>query len=233
MRIAICDSNIDNLREVKKSLYRYSNLNKIDFIVEEFFCGEELLKSKSTYFIIFIEYNLCGIDGLKTAKKLRENGVKAEIIFLSQNTDFIFESFKVSPYRFLTKPISQKILFETLNDFFNSHSENYPIWINNQINTYCLNTKDIVYLEADNKHCFVHLSDEAIPCNKTMAKVYSTLPNKYFIKINRAFIVNLNYISKYNSEYVFLNNGQKLHVSRNYYKCFKEEYINFAKPKIP
>jgi DNA-binding LytR/AlgR family response regulator len=233
MRIAICDSDSDYLKKLKNLLYRYSNSNKMEFIVEEFSSGEQLLKSKNNYCLIFIEYNLCGINGFETAKTLRSKGIESEIIFLSQNTDFIFESFKVSPYRFFKKPLETQVLFETLNDFFISYSENYPLWITNQINTYCLNTKDIYYLEADNKHCFVHLKNEAIPCNKTMARVFSTLPQKYFKKINRAFIVNLNYISSYNNEFVLLNNGENIHISRKYYKYFKQEYFDFAKPKIP
>ncbi len=233
MRIAICDSNINYLKKLKSLLYRYSNSNKMEFIVEEFSSGEQLLKSKNEYCLIFIEYNLCGINGFETAKLLKRNNSNTNIIFLSRNTDFVFESFKVSPYRFLTKPLETQVLFDTLNEFFISYSENYPLWITNQINTYCLNTKDIYFLEANNKHCFVHLRDETIPCNKTMARVFSTLPSKYFKKINRAFIVNLNYISSYNNEFVFLDNGEGIHISRKYYKYFKQEYFDFAKPKIP
>ena len=233
MRIAICDSNISYLKELKSLLYRYSNSNKMEFIVEEFTNGEQLLKSKNKYCLIFIEYTLSGINGLETAIQLRKNCNNSGIIFFSYNTDFILESFKVSPYRFLIKPLNPTVLFDTLNDFFVSYSEHYPLWITNQINTYCLNTSDIFYLEANNKHCYVHLKDEVIPCNKTMARVFSTLPHKYFKKINRAFIVNLDCISRYSNEYVFLTNGENIHISRKYYKFFKQEYIDYANPKIP
>ncbi len=233
MRIAICDSDINHLKILKQLLYRYSNSYKMDFIVEEFSSGEQFLKSKNEYCLIFTEYILSGINGLETAKLLRKKGDKTAIIFLSRDTDFIFESFKVSPYRFLTKPLNQEKLFDTLNDFFKSYSEKYPLWITDDINTHCLNATDILYLEANNKHCFIHLMNEVIPCNKTMARVFAALPQKHFKKIHRAFIVNLNYITKYNNEYVFLSNGEELHISRNYCKYFKEEYLKFANPKIP
>ena len=233
MRIAICDGNTAYVKKLKDFLYRYSNSNKMEFIVEEFSSGEELLKCKNKYCLIFIEYSLLGINGLETAKQLRAYGCESDIIFLSHTTDFIFESFKVSPYRFLTKPLNAQILFETLNDFFVSYSENYPLWITNYVTTYCINTADIFYLEADNKHCFIHLKNEVIPCNKTMARVFSTLPQKYFKKINRAFIVNLNCITGYDNEYVFLKNGEKIHITRKYYKEFKQKYFEFSNPKIP
>ncbi len=233
MRIAICDGNTAHIKKLKNLLYRYSNSNKMEFIVEEFSSGEELLKSKNKYCLIFIEYFLSGINGLETAKKLRAKRIESEIIFLSQTTDFIFESFKVSPYRFLTKPLNTQTLFETLNDFFVSYSENYPLWITNYVTTHCINTAEIFYLEANNKHCFIHLKAESIPCNKTMARVFNTLPQKYFSKINRAFIVNLNCISGYDNEYVFLKNGESIHITRKYFKPFKQEYFEFSNPKIP
>ncbi len=232
MKIAICDSNISELELLKNLLYCYSNSRKLDFFVEKFSSGENLLKSNNEYSIIFSEYNLSGINGLELAENLRKKNIKSKIIFISKNTDFIIDCFKVSPYRFLKKPIINSELFSVLDDFFNSNIENHSLLINDKFDTYCLNTSDIFYLEANNKHCYIHLENQVISCNKTMARVMTTLPQKYFKKINRAFIVNLNYISKYNNEYVFLTDGRKLHITRNYYTYFKQEYINFARPKI-
>jgi len=90
----------------------------------------------------------------------------------------------------------------------------------------------ILYLEANNKYCYIHLENETILCKKTMARVFDALPKIYFQKINRAFIVNLNAINKYNAQNVDLKNGETLHITRTYYKNFKQEYLNFFNPKI-
>lgn len=233
MRIALCDTDKNHIKKMKNSLYRFSNLYKFEFLVDEFQSGEELLNSKNSYCLVFLDYTLPDINGLETAKLLKAKNILTAIIFLSKETHFVFEAFKVSPYRFFTKPYCEEILFETLNEFFTSFTTNYPLWVSDGLETFCLNTGDILYLEANNKHCSVHLSNKVISCNKTMAKVFATLPKHYFQKINRAYIVNFNYIAKYNNEFVFLKNGEKLHISRNYIKIFKEEYLNFSKPKIP
>ena len=65
-----------------------------------------------------------------------------------------------------------------------------------------------------------------------MARVFEALPKIYFLKINRSFIVNLGFINKYNTESVFLKNGEDLHITRTYYKNFKENYILYSSPKI-
>ena len=97
----------------------------------------------------------------------------------------------------------------------------------------CINTSEIVYLEANNKNCFINLQTEQIRCNTTMARVYSVVPKNHFLKINRAYIVNSDYVNKYNNELVYLKNGVELRISRNYLKDFKQEYIKYINPRQP
>lgn len=233
MRIAICDSDSHHLKTLKNSLYKFSNQKKFEFLVDEFQSGEALLNSKINYCLIFLDYALPKINGLEAAKRLKEADRNTSIVFLSGDTHFVFEAFKVNTYRFLTKPFCEETLFKTLEEFFSEYTMNHPLWVSNGIETICLNIGDIVYLEADNKHCNLHLKDMIIPCNKTMAKVFSVLPKAFFEKINRSFIVNLNYITSYNNDSVFLKNGESLHISRSYTKSFKDGYINFSNPKMP
>ena len=115
--------------------------------------------------------------------------------------------------------------------FENKH-KNHPIWIRDGKNTFCVNTSEIVYLEALNKNCFVHLNENKIKCNKTMARVYDLLPNNYFFRINRAFIINIECIEKYNNDFIYLKNGKTLHISRNYLREFKEHYQKIYNPII-
>ncbi|MBR6564773.1 MAG: response regulator transcription factor [Clostridia bacterium] len=232
MKIAICDNDVTAMQQLKHLLYNYSHKHKLDLFIETFNSGEQLLSSKSRFLVIFIEYSLKGINGLETAKKLRKTDTNAKIIFLTSDTDFIYDAFKVSAYRFFKKPLSADTLYKSLNELFFCREIHYPLWINDGIMTHCINTGDIIYLEADNKFCYVHLKESVILCKKTMARVFEALPKIYFLKINRSFIVNLGFINKYNTESVFLKNGEDLHITRTYYKNFKENYILYSSPKI-
>lgn len=234
MRIALCDADRVSLKNTKNLLYEYANKHRIDFLIDEFYSGVTLLSSNERYEIVFIEYNIEGLNGLETSKILRQKNRNSAIIFFSSYVGFILESFKVSPFRFLVKPISSNLLFSTMDEFFEKQGNDYPLWIKDQDNnTFCLNTADIFYLEADNKHCFVNLKNNQYSCRKTMAKVFEVLPKTHFYKINRAYVVNLNCISVYNNDYIILTNGCKLHISRSYLQSFKKEYRNFLNPKIP
>ncbi len=232
MRIAICDKDKGCAEKTKKMIYDYANERRLDLLVEIYDSSEALLRSVNDYLLIILDYHINGLNGLETAKHLRANNCSSTIIFLSSYTDFVFESFMVMPYRFLLKPLDYGVLFAVLDDFFLNNIARRPLWVKNGDDIFCIRANDIFYLEADNKNCLIGLKNESLRCRKTMARVYGTLPKNQFCKINRAYVVNFNYISAYNSDIIRLANGKNLHVSRNYYKSFKKEYKFFANPQV-
>jgi DNA-binding LytR/AlgR family response regulator len=230
MRVAICDGDKTFLLQFKKAIYLFARKNKLEIVVECFVSGEEFLRSDNNYNLIFLGYYLDDIDGLETAVNLRDSGDNTPIIFVSDYTGFIFDSFRVNPYAFLLKREWQDRLFPLLEEIFAKKGENYPIFVKDGGDIVCINTENIYYLEADNKCCYIHLSKETLYCHKTMAQVFDVLPKSHFCKTNRAFVVNLRHISRYNNDMIKLKNGKEIHPSRKYFKDFKEEYRRFLKP---
>lgn len=233
MRIALCEKEINLSTQIKNLIYQYAENRRLDIVVDCYSNGESLLCAKTQYNLIFIGNQSAKMKGIEIAKKIRMYNTFSSIVFVNSNTDFIFETFKVNTYRFLVPPVKKDEIYSLLDDFFLKFGNDYPLWIKSGEETFCLNSREIYYLEADNKHCIVHLKKESLPCNKTMAKVSEVLPKQHFVKINRAYIVNLNHIIKYNSEYVFLRNGNTVHISRNYLKTFKEDYRFYINPRVP
>ena len=233
MRIAICDRDKDVLQKIKYKLYNYAETRRLDAVAECYTSGEAMLNSKTHYNIVFLSYDLMGENGFEIAQRIRKCDNNTVIIFMSADVRLALKSFAVRPYRFLMPPINSKELYCVLDDFFKEYATICPIWIKCGEDTVCLNTGDIVYIEADNKHCIIHLKDEELHCNKTMAKVSNVLPPYCFCKINRAYIVNCNHIKRYNSDNVSLSNGHSLHISRNYNSSFKAQYRDFLNPREP
>ena len=229
MKIAICDRDRLFMSQLKDMIYDYSENNKMEMVVECYVSGENII-DRNEYNLIFLGFDLKGKNGLETAYKLRENQIDCPIIFISDHTDFVFDAFKVQAFRFLLKSDWKEKLFSMLDDFFKKIGTDYPLWVKSGEDTVCISTEDIYYLEADNKHCFIHLKTESLSCNRTMARVFEFMPKNHFVKINRAFVVNLKHISRYNNDTLILKNGEILHPSRNYYKSFKEEYRRFLRP---
>lgn len=231
MKIALCDFDEEYMKKTKAVIYQYANQNRLDLSIDIYCSGEALLSSGISYSIAFLEYRIGGINGLETAKLLRKKS-KCAIVFLTGRTDFILDSFQVGPFRFLIKPASKQQIFTTLNDYFQRFGYDYPILIKSRGDRVHLNTTDIFYVEANNKHCIIHLKNDQLPCEQTMAKVYEMLPKSHFYKINRAYVVNAEHVWKYNNDRLVLTNGKILHITRNYLKSFKEDCRQSLQPHV-
>ena len=231
MKIAICDIDKIFLSKIKDMIYKYAAANKFDAVAECYVSGESIVDRKD-YNLIFLGYDLGGKNGLQIASNLRERGVDCPIIFVSDRTDIIFDTFRVQAFGFILISQSEQKINPLLDDFFKKMGADYPLWIKSGEDIVCINTDDIYYLEADNKRCRIHLRDKTLVSNRTMARVFELMPKNRFVKTNRAFVVNLKHIRRYNNETITLKNGETLHPSRNYYKSFKEEYRRFLRPYI-
>lgn len=162
MRIALCDADTSAIKTTKRIIYEYANLHGIELLVEEYASGNELLINKIKYQLIILDYNTNDLNGLETARILRDNNPSCTIIFLSSYKGFIIESFKVNPFRFLLKPLDKSLLFSALDDFFKARSDSRPLLIKDGGDIFCLSANDIFYLEADNKNCFISLRNKKI-----------------------------------------------------------------------
>jgi len=227
MRIAVYNENKNYLLQLKQIIYRYAEKYKLDVLVECFNCGKDLLASKNRYHIVFLDY--CGenCEGLKIANMMMKIDNFCTIVFSGCESCFSNDIFTVSVRGFLTYPIKENEVCGVLSNYFSKKINGHPLLIKSGQDTVCLKTNEIVYIEANNKHCVVHLGEKSICCNKTMANVYEELPKMLFLKINRANVINSEYINRFNSNVVMLKTGKKLYISRNYRKDFKRNYSDF------
>ncbi len=230
MRIAVFDENYCDSAYLKHLIYIFSNNKKFDLVVDVFSDINEFLKTKREYILYFISFETK--NGILAAKNLYNKNKNSSIIITANDSRLAVEAFKINAYNFLQLPLKEKILYEILNDFFRSY-QCEALLISDGFENIYINVKDILYLEADNKHCVLHLKNQKVYCNKTMARVYNVLPKECFLKTSRAFVVNANHVSRFNSEHIILENGDTLYPSRHFYKSFKCDFLRTSNLRIP
>jgi DNA-binding NarL/FixJ family response regulator len=64
--------------------------------------------------IVFIDIHMPRENGLELAKRIRTNGMRMKIVFVTSYKEYALDAFDVYAYDYITKPISQKRLQGTI-----------------------------------------------------------------------------------------------------------------------
>lgn len=235
MRIAICDDDLQLCNSIKYNIYEYANNHNWEPVVDIYSSGEEIVKTSIKYDIIFMDYQMDGIDGLETAKILR-NGANALscIIFLTNYPQIAISAYEVDTYRFIVKETLFDSLFKALDDYRRSNKQDMKLEIKAEHNTFTIDTSDILFVEVMDKLLLIHLSNgDELRTRGTLHKFCQKLPKMCFVKIHKSFIVNLKYIESYTDNSVCIYKcNQGVPISRNYLKEFKNKYQIYLKDFI-
>lgn len=227
MQIAVCDDESFFRDNLKRLLIEYKTEKRIHMDIFEFKSGEELLSYEKNFDIVFMDYQMTGINGLETARTLRLKNTICEIIFVTSFPEFILDSFEVQPFRFMLKPLQSDKIYEAIDSYLKQQKLFFPLTVIENGEQKTVNAQDIIYLEGDGKYCIVRTATDTIHSSKTIAQVYSLLPEHCFYRIHKSYVVNMYCIASFKNNIVTLNNGESAIVGRNRMAEFKKAYMNF------
>ncbi len=232
MRIAICDDSKENLALLEDVV---DGLKLRETEVECFENGESLLRyitdSKDNFYQIYLlDIEMPGINGLDTAKQIRDIDKRAIIIFVTAYSDYVFSSFEVQPFRFINKPIDREKLENVIHAAVNYiYTSKRYIFISVDKAKIQLCCEDIMYFEGDKRKVNVYLPEETYSFYAKMSDIEKMVDNSWFVRIHVSFIVNMDYVKAIYTDEIVLNNGVHLPVSRKYQKSVKLEHMRYLK----
>ncbi|MEJ5995676.1 LytTR family DNA-binding domain-containing protein [Pedobacter sp. Du54] len=104
------------------------------------------------------------------------------------------------------------------------------IFINSGIKGKIIRIKisDITYIEAMEHHISISTIDNAHLTHVSITKVLEMLPAHTFVRVHRAFIVNINYIKAVERSKITLSNDTIISLGESY----KEHFMNAIKSQI-
>lgn len=229
MLIAICDDEKVFRDELKMSLKKYKTENHLCIDICQFSSGEDLLDSNEIFDMVFLDYQMPGLDGMDVARKLRAKNIICNIVFITNYPQFMLESFEVQPYRFYIKPLLEEQLISLMNTYIAQQKLLSPIIVINDNEQKIINAKDIMYLEGDGKYCVIRTSTDTYHSSKTLAQVHALLPQHCFYRTHKSYVINLYCVDSFSEKCIITTNNEKVSVGRNKIAEFKRIYANFIK----
>lgn len=198
----------------------------------------EFLKNNQDIDMVLIDIMLKGdFDGIELARFINEK-YQIPFLFLTSHADnYIVERAKsVKPHAYLLKPFNDRqvcIAIElALKNFSNkaaenemhgkkqfTATENQVLNINDSLFLKKNNhfervpLQEILYLEADNNYCTVYTKANRFIYSVGLNKIEEQLPTSRFMRVHRSYVVNINSVSGFEGNMLYISDN-RIPVSR-------------------
>ena len=111
IRIAI----VDDEKVIREQIKKLIEKKQTESVIDTYCSGEEFLRAGRGYDIVFLDIQMDGINGIDTAKALRQKAEDTVLIFVTGVKEYVFDAFDVGAFHYLIKPL-EEIKFSSVYD---------------------------------------------------------------------------------------------------------------------
>ncbi len=232
--IAVCDDIPIECADIAKQIETILKQSNTDFMIKKFFGGLELIQSRESFDIIFLDIKMPNINGMELAKQIRKQDRQSLIIFITSASEYVFDAFDVEAFQYLLKPIQTDKLKNVLEKAtkkmqIDANIDFLMISANRQIQKVFL--KDILYIESIGRIAKIHCNNGTLETYEQIGILEDKLSDKFFFRCHKCFLVNLNFVDAFNKTEVRLENGEKIMLAKRRYEDFQKAILSYMKIK--
>ena len=222
MQIAICDDEVSMVQILEEKIKKLLP----DAVIDKYLSGDELIASGSKPDILFLDIQMPGMDGMETAKVLRQDNEDMILIFVTAAEEYVFQAFDVGAFHYLVKPFSDEKLKEVVTKAVHNikrssrleKDEKY-IMVQTAGSHIKIFLRDIVYAEVYNRKVIIHTRSTDIEYYGKLQEL-SDMAGTDFFRTHRAYLVHFKYVEKYDATnaiaQMLVANGHKLYFYTHY-----------------
>lgn len=229
MNVFLLSSDAKTIRFLTGAVKTYSEQKYIDIDVKVFRRMRDYLLEFDKPDLIFIDDNLEMKPSIENARVVRSKDGRAAVVLLSTNPERVFEAFSVKTHRFLTKPITQSDIFDALDSYRKDLFSDRVIIAKLEDAYRVFSSEEVYALIADGSHTKIMTSDELVDILTPFSRIETQLPDEYFYKCHRSYIINLKHIARFTQEQVEMTNHAIIPISRRKRLDFHMRYSEFVK----
>lgn len=231
MKIAICDDNLNIVDEVKNLLDEYALSKNLSLDISTFNDGQAVLESDERFNIAILEVEMPGCNGIELGKILREKNRHIVLMYITSHKKYLDEALNLNAARFFEKPIDSKRFYDGLDNALKRiDNTTIKFFLKEDNASVRINANDIIYVEIEpighRKTKIVTEEKTYISSNKIVFWE-EHLISSLFVKTHKSYIINMEYITKYENNTLQLDGKYNIPISRNYQSSVHKAFIRY------
>ena len=139
-----------------------------------------------------------GMDGIETARRLRERQDDIALITVMGNREYVFDALDLYAFHYLLKPVDENKFKEVL--------ERTAGEVAKKVEIHTARSKDIIEIYAAMEELEGQIGED-------------------FYRCHRAYIVNMAHITEYDNDSITMTNGDKVYLTKHQFTTFINEIL--------
>lgn len=229
LKIAIVEDEESCAEQLKRYLQRFEREHGETLDCICFSNGMDFVSDYTPiYDVIFMDIEMPHLDGMTAAKKLRGMGDTSCLIFVTNMSQFALNGYEVEALDYIVKPVSYftfSVKFERAVEIAKKKKKKELFFLRKD-GAKKIYIDDILYVEVYKHHIIYHTQEEEIEMRGTMKDTLRQLQGMDFVLCNKAYLINLRYVSQVKQNMVYVLN-EPLIISRNRKKEFLEALTKY------
>ncbi len=177
--------------------------------------------------LVFLDINIIGGTGFDFLEQTKNLSYK--VIFITAYEEFALKAFKNGALDYILKPVEVEELAIAIDKVMQSNlhaaqlniaeahfkGKKEKLVLRLQDSFQIINFDELKFCKSDGGYTYFYMSDgRSFLASKPIKEFESQLPSEIFIRTHQSFIVNLNYVDKYDKRgFILLKSGDKIDVS--------------------
>jgi len=198
---------------------------------------------KHTVDLLFLDINMPKLSGISFPKFLEKPPL---VIFTTAYSEYALESYELKAVDYLLKPIEFDRLLQavmkvkqvlnqnkvgvTTNPETSNDVSEQTVFIKSGSEFHQLPIQNIKYIESDGNYVTFHTTKRSILARYKISEVKELLPQQFFVRIHRSYIVAIKHIETVKKHCVVID-GVEIPISSNYREGFLTIIDNISKKR--
>lgn len=233
-KIAIVEDESMYKEQLQAYLQKYQLERKEKLDIAIFQDGEDIIDGYRGFDIIFMDIQMQFMDGMTTAKKIRELDQEVIIIFITNMTQYAIQGYQVDALDYIVKPVEYFAFQEKFTKALIKRK-------NRKIKTFLsipvsdgirkIDIEELYYIESCGHNLLYQLQDEQISSRGVLKEVEKIMLSHGFFRCSKGYLVNMKLVDGIKGSQCLIH-GQEIPIGRAVKKQFMEQLIQIMSEVI-
>ena len=229
MRTAIIEDIAENTKILLNHLQQYEKETGISIHTTSFQNGMDFISDyHPVWDLILLDIEMPLMNGIETARKIRQLDSDVLIIFVTCMAQYAIEGYSVRALDYVLKPVHYYSFASKMDQVMEilSTRQKKKLIIHARNEHIRLAPEQLLYVEVQNHTLCYHTQQKLLYStgNQSLTRLAEELANCGFARCHQAFLVNLQYVVRYDKNNVWLPNDM-IPMSRSYYQSFTQALL--------